>query len=242
MAPSFSTEGRAPTRESAATNRWGVGVDDAHGISLVTRHEIVDARIGDQRAAADDHEPLRGERHLVDQVARDQHRPAFRGKVTQQVPDPADALRVEAVDRLVQEQHAGVSQEGAGDAEPLSHAQRELPRSAVGHRREPDEVEHGVHASGGNVVGLGEPAQMVPCAPSGMEGLGVEQRPDLAQGPGQFVVTASIDERRTRIWLVQAEDHAHGGGLPRAVRAEESGDDAGRDGEAQVVDGDASRP
>ena len=123
MTPS-SVDGRpGADPESAATKRCGRRRHDPDGVSLVARHELVDARVGDQRAAADDHEPLRGERHLVDQVARDQHRAALGGQVTQQVADPADAFGVEAVDRLVEEQHAGIAQEGAGDAEPLSHAE-----------------------------------------------------------------------------------------------------------------------
>ena len=49
---------------------------------------------------------------------------------------------VEAVDRLVEEQDSGIAEQRAGDAEPLAHAERELPGPLVGHGGEPDEVEH----------------------------------------------------------------------------------------------------
>ena len=51
---------------------------------------------------------------------------------------------------------------------------------------EPDDVEHGVDPRRGDVVGLGQPAQVVPGAPARVEGLGVEQRAHLAQRPRQL--------------------------------------------------------
>ena len=35
--------------------------------------------------------------------------------------------RVQAVDRLVEQQHARVAEQGGGDAQPLRHAERERP-------------------------------------------------------------------------------------------------------------------
>jgi hypothetical protein len=45
------------------------------------------------------------------------------GEVPQQGPHPADALGVEAVERLVEDDRAGVAQQGGGDAEALAHAE-----------------------------------------------------------------------------------------------------------------------
>ena len=43
--------------------------------------------------------------------------------VAQQVADPADALGIESVHRLVEEQDTGVTEERAGNAQTLSHAE-----------------------------------------------------------------------------------------------------------------------
>jgi hypothetical protein len=48
----------------------------------------------------------------------------------------------------------------------------------------------------------------------------------------------AVDGGGARRGGVEAEDHPHRGRLAGAVRAEEAGDDAGADGEAEVVDGE----
>jgi hypothetical protein len=190
------------------------GRHDADGVALMARHEVVDAGLGNQGAATDDDEPFRCQCHLVDQMARDEHRAALGGQVPQQVAYPAHAFGVEAVDRLVEEQHPGISEERAGDAEPLPHPQGEFAGPAVRHRGEPDDVQHGLDPSGRDVVGLGQPAQMIPGAPTRVEGLGFQQRTHLAQRPGQLRVGAAVDERRSGIGPVEPENHAQGGGFP----------------------------
>src|ERR1700722_6964543 len=78
---------------------------------------------------------------------------------------------------------------------------------------------------------------MVPRTAPGAEVLGAEQGADLAQWPENLGVGAAVDERRAGVGPVEPEHHAHGGGFPRAVRAEEPGDDTRGNGEAQAVDG-----
>ena len=58
------------------------------------------------------------------------------------LPDPAHAVRVEAVDRLVEHQHLRVAQQRAGDAEPLAHAERVGAGAAPGGPGQPDAFEH----------------------------------------------------------------------------------------------------
>jgi hypothetical protein len=60
-------------------------------------------------------------------VAGDQDCQAFGGQRPEQAAYPADSLRVQAVQRLVEHQHGRVSQQRRGDAETLRHAERELP-------------------------------------------------------------------------------------------------------------------
>jgi hypothetical protein len=73
-----------------------------------------------------------GDGHLVHQVAGDEHGAALRGQPLQQATDPPDALRVQPVDRLVQQQRGRVSQQRDPDAQPLPHPQREAARAPPG--------------------------------------------------------------------------------------------------------------
>ena len=92
------------------------------------------------RAAADDHELVGGVLHLAHQVAGDEDGAALGGQPADQLADPVHAFGVEAVDRLVEQQHLRVAQQRAGDAEPLAHAQRERAARRRGDLGEPDGV------------------------------------------------------------------------------------------------------
>ena len=73
--------------------------------------------------AANDDQVAGGQGHLAHQVAGDEYGPALAGQGSQQGPDPYDTLRIQPVDRLVQQQHSRVAQQRGGDAQPLGHAQ-----------------------------------------------------------------------------------------------------------------------
>ena len=105
-----------------------------------------------------------------------------RGQVAQQVAHPADALGVEAVDRLVEEQHAGVAEQRAGDAEPLAHAEGELAGPPVGHRGEPDDVEDLVDAPVGDVVGPGQERRWLRALRPGWNALASSSAPTSRRG------------------------------------------------------------
>ena len=83
-----------------------------------------------------------GERHLAHEVARDEHGPTLRGQALEQRPHPQDPLGIEAVDGLVEEEHAGIAEQCRRDPEPLGHAQGELPGPLACHRGQSDELEH----------------------------------------------------------------------------------------------------
>ena len=59
-----------------------------------------------------------------------------------------DAGRIEPVHRLVQDQHLGIGEQAAGDAEALPHAERVRLDAVVGAGGEPDLVECAVDAPG----------------------------------------------------------------------------------------------
>ena len=65
--------------------------------------------------------------------------------VAQQFAHPPDALGVQAVDRLVEQQDVGVAEQRGGDAEPLAHAEGEAAHPVVGDRLQADQVDHLVH-------------------------------------------------------------------------------------------------
>jgi hypothetical protein len=70
-------------------------------------------------------------------VRGDEDRLALRGQLGQHPAHPPDALDVEAVDRLVQDHGGRVAEQRGGDAEPLRHAEGELPAGRPATERSP---------------------------------------------------------------------------------------------------------
>jgi hypothetical protein len=63
-------------------------------------------------AARDDHDSVDRLLHLREHMTRDQHGPALDvGEVTEQASQPDDALGVEAVRRLIDQQHSRIAEE-----------------------------------------------------------------------------------------------------------------------------------
>jgi len=156
-------------------------------------------------------------------VAGDEHRPAFGRQRLHQVPDPQDPLGVQPVDRLVEHEHGRVTEQGARDAEALAHAERETLGALARDLGQADQFERLAHPLLGQVVGLGQAQQVVVGGPAAVHGLGVQQRAHLTHRVGQAGVPLAVDPDRPGVRIVQAENQPHGGGLARAVRAEEAG-------------------
>jgi hypothetical protein len=70
-------------------------------------------------------------------------------------PNPVDAVGVETVHRFVEDEHLWVPEEGRGDTEPLTHAQREALRPTLGHVLEADDAEHLAHPAARDAIALG---------------------------------------------------------------------------------------
>ena len=94
--------------------------------------EVLDRRVGDEPAPSDHDQAVRGQRHLAHQVRRDEDRPTLGRQASHQLANPADALGVEPVGGLVEDQRAGVAEQRRGDPEPLPHAQREASDALAG--------------------------------------------------------------------------------------------------------------
>jgi hypothetical protein len=152
-----------------------------------------DAARREQASAPDDDEMIRGQRHLGHEMARDQDRPPFRGEGAQQMADPEDAFRVEAVDGFVEDEDRGIAEQCGGDAEPLSHAERERSHPSMRDVGQTDDRQYFVDAASRNRVGVGEPEQMVAGPTAGVRGVCVEERADFVQGKRSF---RSCDRRR----------------------------------------------
>ena len=150
-------------------------VDARGGVSV---DEFVGAGVGDDAALGDDEQVIGGLGHLAHQVAGEEHRAPLGGQALHQVSNPEDAVGVETVDRLIEDQRVGVAEQGRGDAEPLTHAEREGPDPLARHLAEPDDVEHCADPAAVDAVAVGEPGEMVGGATSTDDRLGVQQRPD----------------------------------------------------------------
>ena len=88
-----------------------------------------------------------------------------------------------------------------------------------------------------DAVCLREREQVVIGGAAGVDGPRLEQRADLVQRRLVVPVVLAVHDHVARGRRVEAEDQPHRRRLPGAVRAEETGDDPGPDGERQVVDG-----
>jgi hypothetical protein len=229
-------EGHVRADEQAA-QPLELGRADEHDLLRGEGDEVVDGGVRDQLAAPDHDQVVGGERHLAHQVAGDEDGAALGGERLEQVADPVDPLRVEAVDRLVEDQGARVAQERGRDPEPLAHAEREGAGALACDLVQADEVDQLVDAALRDPVRLREREQVVVGGAAGVHRARLEQRPDLVQRRGMVAVVAAVDGDVPVRGRVEAEDQAHRRRLARAVRAEEAGHHAGLDREGEAVDG-----
>jgi hypothetical protein len=208
---------------------------DQHVVARAGLDELRHRGVGHQPAPADDDEVVRGLRHFGHQVAGHEDGPALRGQRPQEPAQPSDALGVEPVDRLVEQQHRRVAEQRGGDAEPLLHAEREPSGPPVRHGFQPGEPQQLADPAAPDPVALRDRQQMVVRGAPGVQRVRVEQRADLVQRADHVPVPAAADQRRAGGGPVQAEDEPQRGRLARAVRPQEAGHPAGTDREAQPV-------
>jgi hypothetical protein len=75
-------------------------------------------------------------------VRADEYRATLVGEGPEELTNPTDALGVESVDRLVKEQHLWIAQECGGNAEALTHAEREAADLLIRDRTDARKLEH----------------------------------------------------------------------------------------------------
>ena len=130
--------------------------------------------------------------------------------------------------RLVEDQHARVTEQRRGDAEPLAHAERVVADPPAGLvRRQADQVQHLVDAACGRPIIRWATVRISgPCGPRAAPRRRAGRRPP---GPGWAGRrSAARRPRRIRRWRGEPDHDPHRGGLPGAVGPEKAGDPAGR--------------
>ena len=139
--------------------------------------------------------------------------------------------------RLIEDQRLGIAEQRAGDTEPLAHAERELAGALVRHLAQTDQIDQIVDAASRDAVRLGQSEQMVVRRTTAMNRARLEQGADLVQRRSMIAVVLAVHLRVARCGRVEPEHQSDRRRLPRPVRAEEAGDDAGPHRERQIVHG-----
>ena len=165
--------GQQIERRRADTRRLSAG--EAGG-------EVADRALGQHAALADHDDLLDCLSNLCEHVAREQHRAAGGCEVPQRVTQPADAVGVEPVGRLVEDKDLGLAEQRTSQAEALAHALGEAADAALGRVREADLVEHLEDARSRNAHRAGQNREMTDRRASGMPDMSVEQGADEAAG------------------------------------------------------------
>ncbi len=229
----------APARRRCSANTAGCGVRTRTHRVGVAVDELADRALLDQPAPPDDDEVVGHQRDLRQQVAADEHRAALAGEVDEDVADPADALGVEPVGRLVEDHRVRVAEQHAGEPEPLAHAERVAADLALGDLGQPDErrAPRRPGRCGTPLLAASQRRWLRP-ERAGWTYPASSSAPISYSGRRNDSKRLAVERRRAALGPVEAEHAAHRRALARPVRAEEAGDPARVDVEAQVVDGD----
>ena len=178
-------------------------------------------------------------REVVHLMARDHHRRALGGQVTENPVDMPLGCRVEAVGRLVEHQQTRLGQQSGRQAEPLTHAQGEAAHPVVGHVEETDLLQ--------GVVDLGAPLgpvavqprerdQVLPGGQRGVETGSVDETAHAPGHPEHPVDRRAQDLETALVGDGEPEQQPQEGGLPGPVRPHETVDLPPRDVEVDAVE------
>ena len=218
----------------------GVGGAHSHPALGVAVDELRNRALLDQPSTTDDDEVVGHQRDLGEEMAADEDRPPVPGEGHEHVADPAHALGIESVGRLVEDQRVRIAEQDTGEPETLAHAERVAAHLALGDGSHPDGFEHGVDPGDVDAVARGHPAKVVAPGSGGVHVAGVEERSDLVHRSIELAVLLAVEAGRAALETVEPEHAAHRRALARAVGTEEPGHPTGMDVEAEVVDGDGA--
>src|ERR687891_2074041 len=125
---------RAPRPPSMGGLRGGRTGDREEGVLQrgVARQDILDPALEHELSLAQHADPVRGPLDLGEHVRGQEHKAAAVAFAAKNLAHLADAVRVEARDRLVEHEHWRVVQQGAGKPELLLQALGKVDRAVVG--------------------------------------------------------------------------------------------------------------
>ena len=160
---------------------------------------------GNEAAVGDDDGVVDCQRDLAQEVARQQHGATFVGELAEHVPGPQNAFGIESVQRLVEDQDFGVTEEGSAEAEALAHAQGVAAYFAARRVGEADLGQHLVDPPAGNARRGGHDAKMVEAAAPGMECVVGDYGADVVDRVIQVGVPATVEGGGARCGLGEPE-------------------------------------
>ena len=213
---------------------FGVDRDDA-ALGLAQQLD----RALEQQLALVEHEQRVGDLlDLAQHVRRHEHGAALIGERAHEQTDPADALGVEAVRRLVEHQHARVAQQRFGDRQAVLHTERQAADAHLGHLGQADDGEHFAHARGSDAHALGRFGEVLRhgLAARALESLERHHGADRRGRARDARILGAADRRAAPRGAQLAEQDAQGRGLARTVRPEERRDATRIDSSGQAVD------
>jgi hypothetical protein len=118
---------------------------------------------------------------LAEQVAGQQdRRPRADRQFPQEMTHVGDAVGVQPVRRFVQHEHRRGTQQGAGDAEPLAHAQGIVADAPSAVARHIDDVQHAIDLSRRQAQKSPGQVQILSSRQMAIEAVRLQQGPDLA--------------------------------------------------------------
>ena len=216
-----------PARASAAASRSRVRAANPRPAAGAGRQHVGHRRLLDQTALGDDHDVVGELRHLGENVARDEHRAPLARERAEEVAQPADALRIEPVRRLVEHEHlrapraarrrargaasSRASNPSCAGSPPRSGRRARAPRRPARRRcptRPPRSLGRWLRPRAARVRTRSPRGSHQPCEPERVE-LGIVTPED------RRVAARRVEQRHER---------AQRRRLARPVRAEEAGD------------------
>ena len=152
--------------------------------------QLLQPALVDAPAGVDDDEVVHALLDLGEQVAADQHRAPLPGEPAQELAQPGDALGIEAVRGLVEDEHPRVAEQRGGQGQPLLHAQRPAADRAARGVGQPDQAQHLVDAAVRHPERGGGHPQVRPPAARRVEALRLQHGADHPTGRVELGVRA----------------------------------------------------
>src|SRR5690606_39806082 len=156
-------------------------------------------RTGVTQGALDNHDVVDGLLNFGEQVAGDEDGAPFVGERAEEAAQPADTVRVEAVDGLVEDEELRVGQQSAGEGVPLPHPRGVVLHPPVGAAVQAHQFQHFVHPGVGKSEHPCPDPQVAVAAHSGERVDAVHADPDPVGCPVEAVVGGAEDRKSTRL-------------------------------------------